>query len=262
MIYTLRVDPPDDLGAFRQMARRLLAAGADPAYVGWTDGHEISLFPAEPPADAAMVTVPRAFVALAEAVACHREPRRWALLYQALWRMSRGERSLLDNPADPLVHELERMEKAVHHDRHRMTAFVRFRAFQDGPDEHFIAWHEPRHRILRQTANFFIDRFAAMRFSILTPDLTLHWDGQDARFTPGLSRQEALSDDAVESWWQCYYAATFNPARLNQRLMKSHLPAHFRRNLPEARIIADLVQEAGARTEKMIRNADGREANG
>lgn len=252
MTWTLRIDPPDDLAAFRETARRLLAAGADPAAITWTDDDSPGLFAAPLPDAAAPIPVPRDFPPLARAVACHREPRRWALLYQALWRVHRGERRLLHNAADPLVHALRRMERAIRHDRHQMTAFVRFREASDG---HFIAWYEPRHRVLRLAADFFVDRFATMRFSILTPDLTLHWDGEARRFAPGLTRADALSDDAVEAWWQRYYAAIFNPARVNGRQMQTHMPARFWRDLPEARLIPGLIQQAGTRTQRMIAGA-------
>jgi probable DNA metabolism protein len=91
-----------------------------------------------------------------------------------------------------------------------------------------------------------------MRFSILTPDLTLHWDGQTEQFTAGLRREDALSEDAVEIWWTRYYAAIFNPARINTRLMKSHIPARYWRDLPEAATIRALIAEAGTRTDRMI----------
>jgi len=40
--------------------------------------------------------VPKEFLNLATRVACHRDPRRWALLYQALWRLTHGEPKLLE----------------------------------------------------------------------------------------------------------------------------------------------------------------------
>ena len=257
MTCTVAVQPPDDLDAFRTMARRLLAAQIDPNDVAWLGDGDATLFPEGPPERELSPVVPRAYVTLAQSVACHRDDVRWPLLYRALWRIAQGERSLMDQAADPVVHRLRRMATAVKHDQHRMTAFVRFRAVPDQEDDHFIAWYEPQHRVLRRTAAFFIDRFAAMRFSILTPDLTLHWDRANASFAPGLRRQDALSQDAVEAWWERYYGAIFNPARLNQRLMKSHLPARFWRDLPEARVIAGLVNEAGARTNRMIQASIG-----
>jgi len=91
-----------------------------------------------------------------------------------------------------------------------------------------------------------------MPFSLLTPDLTLHWDRDTVSFGPGLRREDAVSHDAVEAWWERYYASTFNPARLNERLLNAHMPRRFWRDLPETRIIAALIESAGARTDRMI----------
>jgi uracil-DNA glycosylase len=248
-MYSVLVDPPDNLVAFQAVARRLLASQARPADVDWS-GH--GLFADPLPDDAATLMVPRDFLALAGSVACHRHEARWDRLYQALWRLAHGERKLMAQASDALVHNLRQMETAVQHDLHRMTAFVRFRSF-DGPQgERFIAWYEPAHRVLRRASSFFVERFAAMPFSLLTPDLTLHWDQQVVSFGPGLRREDAVSHDAVEAWWERYYASTFNPARLNERLLTSHMPRRFWRNLPETRIIAALIEDAGVRTDRMI----------
>ncbi|HEX2941421.1 MAG TPA: TIGR03915 family putative DNA repair protein [Rhodopila sp.] len=251
-MHTAVITQPDDFSAFRSHAKRLLAANAAPATVIWTDDCHDTLFQ-DAASDAECVAyVPRAFVALAEAVACHRSRERWSLLYQTLWRLAHGERSLLKNEADPLVHKINRMATAVRHDQHRMTAFVRFNAVAEGEDTHYIAWYEPQHYVLRRTADFFIDRFAAMRFSILTPDLSFHWDGRNSQFGPGMRRDSAAPADAMEEGWKRYYAAIFNPARSNPDLMARHMPRRFWRNLPEAASIHSLVADAGSRTAKMV----------
>lgn len=252
MIYRVAIDPPDDLIAFRSVARRLLSGRIEPSDVAWDGGQSGTLFADAPPDAEISASVPRAFVELAETVVCHRDDLRWPLLYQALWRIVRGERHLMQQATDPLIHRLRRMATAVKHDQHHMTAFVRFRVCNDGPDERFIAWYEPKHRVLRRAAGFFVDRFASMRFSILTPDQTLHWDRNNLTFMPGLRRKDAVADDAVEAWWQRYYSAIFNPARVNAKLMKSHMPPRFWRDLPEARLIQDMLSSAGARTHRMI----------
>ncbi len=253
MIYTVTIRQPDDLDEFRGAARRLLAAGIAPPDIAWSSGQAATLFAEPVPTDEKIVTVPRSFVELASAVICHRDEQRWPLLYQLLWRINSGERSLMEHPADPLMHRLRRMAAAIKHDQHRMTAFVRFREVPDPDGEIFVAWYEPRHHVLRRTAPFFIDRFANIRFSILTPDLTLHWDRTSERFVAGLTRQDAASEDKVEDWWRQYYAAIFNPARINTKLMQSHMPKRYWRNLPEAKAILDLIDEAGARTGAMIK---------
>jgi DNA polymerase len=40
-----------------------------------------------------------------------------------------------------------------------------------------VAWFEPQHHIVEYNAAFFVDRFASMCWSILTPDRCAHWDG-------------------------------------------------------------------------------------
>jgi probable DNA metabolism protein len=252
MMYSIAIEPPDDLGAFRSAARKLLARRIKPADVAWSDRPDAALF-GDVPADAQRIAVvPRAFVSLAEAVACHRDALRWALLYQLLWRLTGGERALMDQPADALVHRLQRMAATVRRDEHRMTAFVRFRILEDDDGPCSVAWYEPQHRILRRVTPFFIDRFASLRFSILTPDLSVHWDRRTVRFELGLSRSAAPPADNVEEWWKRYYCATFNPARVNPKLLSSHMPKRFRRDLPEADRIRDLLSNAGKRTDGMI----------
>lgn len=255
MMYSVTVGQSDCLDDFRASARRLLSAEIEPAAVVWTDIGDANLFADPPPAAvsfASLALVPRAFLTMAEAVACHREPMRWSLLYQALWRMTHGERGLTDVASDVLIHRLRRMAAAVKHDQHRMTAFVRFRVLNDELGEHHIAWYEPEHRTLRRTASFFVDRFARLRFSILTPDLTLHWDGSLESFGPGLQKQDMPTTDTTEEHWQRYYSAIFNPARANPRLMASHMPKRYWQNLPEAAAIPDLLSGAAGRTERMV----------
>src|SRR5262249_32296953 len=118
----------------------------------------------------ASFSVPAAYVHLAKTVVCHRDRERFALLYELLWRITHGERERMSVGADPLVHRLQRMEKAVRRDEHKMTAFLRFRCIADDAGERYVAWFEPEHHILRHISDFFVDRFAAMRWSILTPD--------------------------------------------------------------------------------------------
>jgi DNA polymerase len=252
MIYTVVIADPGDLASFRNAARKLLAARIDPVNVVWTEQAGATLFPGLPPDAETIASVPRAFVELAEAIACHRDAERWSLLYQLLWRITAGERTLMAREADPLMHRLRRMAAAVRHDQHRMTAFVRFRVLDDDDGPCSVAWYEPAHNILRRTSPFFIDRFASLRFSIITPNLTLHWDRRSARFEAGLGRASVPPADAMEDWWKRYYRATFNPARANPRLLQSHIPKRFWRGLPEAQSIPDLLTEANARTQRMI----------
>jgi uracil-DNA glycosylase len=254
-VYDAALTRPDDLEQFRDAARRLIAAGAEPESVLWRECGDPQLFVAPLPPAATPLSVPAAFVRLAEDVICHRDGERFALLYRVLWRLVHGERNLLAIASDPLVHRLSRMATAVRRDIHKMHAFVRFRRLETEDGERFVAWFEPEHHILRRAAPFFIGRFAAMRWSILTPDGSLHWDGQELALADGVPRAPAPGPDALEDWWRTYYRAIFNPTRANARAMRAEMPKKYWRNLPEAALIPGLLAEAPARTRTMLQSA-------
>lgn len=259
----------DGFAAWRREARALLAAGVEPRVVAWDgdDGAQGSLLgghlaigPEAAPTGPATARVPRRFLELAETVACHAGSERWGLLYAALWRVARGEPRLLEVATDPLVHRLRRMEKAVTRETHKLKAFVRFRPVRTEGGERWVAWHEPAHDVLARAAPFFAERFASMRFSILTPGASLHHDGGALRLGPGASRADAPAGDPLEALWRTYYASTFNPSRLRTRAMAAEMPRRFWRNLPEAAEIAPLVAAGPARVRRMLEGtADGRE---
>jgi len=197
--------------------------------------------------------VPRRFVELAETAIRHRDPQRFALLYQALWRLTHGEPALLEVPTDPDVLWLEAMVKSVRRDAHKMHAFLRFRPVATAEGERHVAWFEPEHHILEAEAGgFFARRFAAMRWSILTPDASAHWDGDALCMGPGASRRDAPPEDAGDDLWRAYFAAIFNPSRLKPAAMRAEMPKKYWRNMPEAREIPRLIEEAPRRVAEMV----------
>jgi probable DNA metabolism protein len=241
--------PGADLEGFRAAARRLAAANVPPAEVLWSG--EADLLPAAELAEAPPLRLPAAAGELIRAVVCHRDPERYALLYELVWRIVGGERALLEIASDPLVHRLARMAKSVRRDIHKMHAFVRFRRVEDG-GERFVAWFEPEHFILEATAGFFVERFRGQAWSILTPIGCLHWDLAELRIGPPARRSEAPAEDPFEAGWRGYYESAFNPARLNLAATRSEMPKKYWRNLPETAAIPELVRGAPARVRQMI----------
>ena len=116
----------------------------------------------------------------------------------------------------------------------------------------FVAWFEPQHQIVEANAGFFVDRYASMRWSILTPDRCMHWDTEQLWFAPGVSRDQAPGEDAKEDLWRTYYRSIFNPARLKVRAMKSEMAPHYWKNLPEAEDIPQLIAHAPDRAAAMV----------
>ncbi len=241
---------PADYEEWRRAARRLLADRVAPDHVGFrlaaTSG---DLFDA-PHSDHACtqseslsVCVPRGFPKLAKEVICHSDTARFALLYRLLWRL-RSERRLLENAADIDVYTARRMAKAVRRETHKMKAFVRFRRAETDVGEVFVAWFEPDHHIVERTAPFFARRFAGMRWSIVTPGRSAHWDGSSLTYSEGASRRDCPNGDALEEHWHVYYASIFNPARMKVTAMKAEMPTRYWHNLPESRLIPELTRSA------------------
>jgi probable DNA metabolism protein len=197
--------------------------------------------------------VPRAFLTLGADVACSRQPAPWDALYRVLWRLTHGERALLDVYVDEDVHALHRMAKAVRREGHKLRAFVRFRLVHPpGAEARYVAWFEPAHDVLAREAPFFARRFPAMSWSILTPDKSAHWDGRSLVYGAGVPRAEAPQGDVLEELWRTYYAHTFNPARVKPKMMRAEMPVRYWKHLPEASLIAPLLREAPARVQQML----------
>ncbi|MBN9026322.1 MAG: UdgX family uracil-DNA binding protein [Rhizobiales bacterium] len=214
---------PTDFEGWRDAARRLARQGVDPAEVVWSvAGESVDLFgavssePTAAPPEEPAFAVPRGFLDLAETAILHADPERFALLYKML---------------------------------------CRFRAVETEAGECFIAWFEPEHHIVEAAAPFFVRRFASMRWSILTPERSVHWDGEVLRFSEGVDRSAAPGEDALEDLWRRYYAAIFNPARLKVQAMMSEMPRKYWRNLPEASLIKPLIDQAERRSAEMVQSA-------
>lgn len=235
-----------DFASWREAARSLLAAGIAPDDITW-EGEAAALFAEplpEPPAAGTAARVPRELLELLEAAACHRDPARWPVMYRALWRVSRGERGLLRDPADADLARLRSWARAVDREVHHLHAFVRFRETVDGDGAPlYAAWFEPEHDVLARAAPFFRDRFASMRWIIATPRGAIRWDGRALEAVPGPLENPRL-EDGNEALWRTYYASVFNPARLNPGLMRQHVPVRYWKNLPEIREVAALSRPA------------------
>ncbi|WP_424812136.1 UdgX family uracil-DNA binding protein [Roseococcus sp. YIM B11640] len=242
-----------DFAEWRDAARGLLLAGVAPHEVEWRARGGSGLFeappPPAPPTDAPAPRVPRAFLELAEAVVCHSDPARFALLYRLIARLQ-VERRLLDDAMDPDVVAARGLDRQVRRDAHKMMAFLRFREVPAGERRRFLAWFEPDHHVVGMTAPFFARRFGDMDWMILTPRGTATYHegrlalGEEPALKPDLS-------DPTDALWLTYYSSIFNPARLKVKAMTSEMPRKYWANLPEAALIPDLIAQAPARVAAM-----------
>lgn len=250
-----RLEHEEDFDGWRRAARALALARVPPEDVVWqVDGGFADLFGDEADVesgDGPAFSVPRPFVELARSVICHFDPERFALLYTLLLRL-RAQPKAMEDRADPLVQRLERMAKEVRRDMHKMHAFVRFREVEADGGTRYVAWFEPEHHIVRTNAGFFVRRFNTMRWSILTPELSIHWDGETLAESPGATRAEAPDGDPIEETWKTYYASIFNPARVKVKAMTKEMPKKYWKNMPETALVGELIAGAQAREAKMV----------
>lgn len=253
--WTVTLDAADDFDGWRAAARALISARVDPAHVVWTvAGEGRDLFAGSRALDledGPALTLPARFMPLARAALLHRDPERFALLHRLADGLAR-RRLHMGDAADPLLRRVEGLAKSVRRDIHKMRAFVRFREVAAGEGTRFVAWFEPDHHIVRANAAFFVERFASMHWSILTPALCIHWDGKRLSESPGATKGDAPAGDPVEDVWKRYYASIFNPARVKIGAMMSEMPKKYWHNMPETALIPGLVAAAQARTRTML----------
>jgi DNA polymerase len=253
----------DDFEEWKDRARQLVRARLAPDQVVWSAGGATAdLFRDEATASGpdqgvsvpeSDVRVSKRFMALAGNAILHSDPDRFSLLYRLLWRHQNNSK-LMQDTADPDVARLEALDRAVRRDSHKMHAFVRFRrlAEPETGEDHYVAWFEPDHHIVRANAGFFMRRFTNMKWSILTPRGCLHWDGAVMREGPPASRGDAPAGDPVEDLWRTYYSSIFNPARLKIGAMLKEMPKRYWKNMPEAALIPEMVAGAQAREAAMV----------
>ncbi|MBD9652881.1 UdgX family uracil-DNA binding protein [Ensifer sp. ENS09] len=251
MTYWVSLAAQGTFDAWRDAARRAISHRIAPEEIDWHGCgglFDTTPLPERPGVHA--TRVPQAFMNLAKSVIWHSASERLPLLYRALWRLDRGEGEPL-SPADPLGRKLLLMQKSVDRDIHKMHAFVRFReAPVQASRRRFAAWFEPTHNTLEPGSFFFTRRFGDMDWVIATPRLTARFVGGALSFGPGGTKPD-LPEDAAESLWATYFSNIFNPARIKLNAMRSEMPKKYWHNLPETRLIPQMLADAEARVQKM-----------
>ncbi|WBU57365.1 UdgX family uracil-DNA binding protein [Paracoccus sediminicola] len=251
----IRVDLPRfrSFEAWRAAARQLASNRVAADEVRWAapdDPAELFGAASVPGLGAQPVVATKDLLDLARQVSSHSDPERWGLLYAALMR-TQEDRRFLSNPADPMRNRLERMAKSVRRDIHKMHAFVRFHELPSkGSRRSFGAWFEPEHPILEAGTPFFAKRFADMDWLIATPEGIARFEGEAIGFEPPAPRPD-LPEDASHDLWQTYFANIFNPARIKTQAMRSEMPVKYWKNLPETRLIGEMLADAPRRVQAM-----------
>ncbi len=243
--------------SWRNIARDCLREGLKPSDIIWSLEGALSndLFGSPEETREAVSAdshkVSRRFVELARNCVCHSDGERFSILYELLFECMK-EPLILENALHPLVHKAMAMSKSVSRDKHKMKAFVRFKEDlqHDTVRRKFIAWFEPEHYIVEETAAFFVRRFNDLDWCIATPKGTAFFVDSKLTFDPSPAKRIKANDD-IENLWKTYYANIFNPARLKLNAMRSEMPKKYWHNLPEAELIKELISNSGRRVDDM-----------
>lgn len=246
-----------DLQGFREALRVLFQSYIPPEQAHFSTYESPDQFGNQMPSPYGVagkpVILPRMVSELIKLVVCHSDEEKYALLYRLIWRMKGPHNPEPHLPAllsDPLVKRLNDMAASVRRDIHNMQAFVRFREVND-PEagERFVAWFEPDHYSVEAAAPFFIDRFASLDWTILTPKGSVWWDRKELAVGPPGKRADAPETDASELGWLTYFESTFNPARTSMNETRRQMAKKYWRNLPETQAIPALVRNARSRVD-------------
>jgi probable DNA metabolism protein len=242
---TVRLASEIDLAGWREAARALRMRQVAPEEALWTVDPSGDLLGeagrAPVTGGGARFTVPKAFLELADLVILHRSDERFALLYRLLWRLGR-EPELLHVEADPDVQKARLFARSVSLAAQKMKAFVRFRPVTDPHGaQTCVAWFEPAHRVTEVTAPFFARRFAGRCFSILTPDVCVHWDARSLVFTSGVDPADAPREDSLEDYWRNLRKATPIPQPIAHAEAHSDMAAQTP-STPSRRVVREVLR--------------------
>jgi DNA polymerase len=218
-----RLASPTDIAGFRSEAQTLLARQVPPEEVQWeAPEHESGEVSAPAPLEegrrrglprAASAIVPASFVRLCDFVVQHRDPERFALLYRLLWRLVH-EPGLRHESADTDLLRAQHMAHAVRRDIHKLKSNLRWRAAEDPAhpgDPLHVAWCEPAHHVVEAVGPWLAQRYAGMRWALLTPERSVYWNRQSLLYGPGLQRPPPSG--ASDAQWLACWQALFHPVR-------------------------------------------------
>lgn len=251
---------------WRDAARMCLAKDVAPGEVSWLE----TAGPTPPPEAASRARavrnrdrdeppsyfrVPKPFLELARLASCHRDRGKWELLYRALWRITHGERNLLEMRIDHDVYRLEQLAEAVRRDARRMQAAVRFHRLDHLPGDNYVAWHASEHHTLRLVAPFFAQRFRMFHWALFTPDESAFWNGKTLEFGPGAPLNQAPTAEQLAKLWHARCPAKFSAGPLALELRPDKPPTRLGTTAAEARLWENVLDEL-PRTSVMAQSTD------
>lgn len=164
-------------------------------------------------------------------------------IYRAMQYILEGAKGAGSDFSHPDILAVSKLWKSVSRERHRMTAFVRFKLSKDGI---YFANVAPDFNVLPVISKHFSDRYADQRWIIydLVRKYGIHYDLEkveiitlnfDDDFDPWKTSPEIFDEAEIrfQDLWQNYFQATNITERINTTLHVKHVPRRYWKYLSE-----------------------------
>lgn len=176
-------------------------------------------------------------------------PESEMLIYQVIHAIIRkGDKSILENFANPFILKAMQIEKMMHREVHRMHAFVRFQKSRDGL---FYAAIDPDFDVLPLIGDHFERRYADQDWLIFDTKrhYGLHYDQTKMSFVnatdpvmainPAVFEDDSFQDAREKEYqalWKNYFHAVNIQERNNAKLHLRHMPKRYWKYLTEKKL--------------------------
>ena len=173
------------------------------------------------------------------------KPGTERLIYHFVRRQMATELNVAQDASDPLIRDLQMLDKQMGREVHRMHAFVRF---QETPDGMFVALVNPDFNCLPLLGPHFSARYPAMHWLIYDTKrhYGLHWETtakkaefitldteKDGQLRQLSAEMLAEAETDYQELWKTYFKAVDIPERRNMPLHLQHVPKRYWKYLIE-----------------------------
>lgn len=165
------------------------------------------------------------------------------LIFRIIQYSLKTKQNILSDYGNPDVADFQKILKKISRERHRMTAFVRFKLAEDGV---YYAVIEPDFDVLPLISRHFKSRYADQKWLIwdsrrnygiyydLKTVVPVEINATENSSVPALPSLEwDASETEFQQLWKKYFKATNIPSRKNTKLHLQHVPKRYWRYLIE-----------------------------
>jgi probable DNA metabolism protein len=160
-----------------------------------------------------------------------------------------SSRNIETDYSDFAVMRLQRVERMVHRESHRMKAFIRFQLTKD---EIYYAAIEPDFNVLPLVQKHFEKRYADQKWLIydLRRSYGIYYDLDttqivqitfDDKSTGDIALYMDDKEELYQTLWQQYYKSTNIPGRKNMKLHIQHTPKRYWKYLSEKHVMGKTI---------------------